>query len=421
MAIMMNLLFKSAVRVGVLCIVSSHVALVYASANTNVAPSSTVAAKPALTVTTAQPKVQTLPVRLTANGTIYAWQEALIGAKINGLQLTEVLVNVGDVVKAQQVLARFDEHTVRLDLASAQATLAEAQANQKEAETNALRARQLKQTLTTQPDSTSPLSEQQIDQLLTAEKTANARLAQAKTQVALQQLRLQYTQVLAPDSGTITARNATVGAVGQPNGQELFRLIKGNRLEWRGELLASDLAVIKAKQVVEITPSGQSGATKVQPIKIQPIRGVVRQISPVVDSTTRNAIVYVDLPASALQNPLVKVGAFAQGDILIGQRTSLTVPHSAVVIRDGVNYVFTVDQAQRVVQHQVTLGQRTSQYVEIVPVAHSSLMLKSTDAVIVTGAGFLNQGDQVAVTPANTTPTKPIAPASIPPVSTSSR
>jgi hypothetical protein len=74
-----------------------------------------------------------------------------------------------------------------------------------------------------------------------------------------------------------------------------------------------------------------------------------------------------------------------------------------------------------VVQHQVTLGQRTSQYVEIVPVAHSSLMLKSTDAVIVTGAGFLNQGDQVAVTPANTTPTKPIAPASIPPVSTSSR
>ena len=75
-------------------------------------------AKPAMTVTVAQPQNQQLSQRLSANGTVAAWQEASVGAEIGGLRLTEVRVNVGDQVKAGQVLAVFTNDTVLAELSS---------------------------------------------------------------------------------------------------------------------------------------------------------------------------------------------------------------------------------------------------------------------------------------------------------------
>ncbi|MBC7379087.1 MAG: biotin/lipoyl-binding protein, partial [Burkholderiaceae bacterium] len=101
------------------------------------------APKPALTVTAALPETTRLPIRLSANGNIAAWQEAVIGAESTGLRLTEVRVNVGDVVKAGQVLATFSTDSVQADVAQARASLLEAQANATDAAGNAERARSL--------------------------------------------------------------------------------------------------------------------------------------------------------------------------------------------------------------------------------------------------------------------------------------
>src|SRR6218665_1147920 len=57
-------------------------------------------ARPALTVTQAQPQRSPIALRLAANGDVASWQEASIGAESHGLRLTEVLVNVGDRVQA---------------------------------------------------------------------------------------------------------------------------------------------------------------------------------------------------------------------------------------------------------------------------------------------------------------------------------
>lgn len=132
---------------------------------TNPKPAGT--AKAALTVTIARPQLTRLPQTLAANGDIAAWQEASIGSEANGLRLTEVLVNVGDVVRAGQLLARFSDETVQADLAQARAALLEAQANLNEASANAERARSL--------INTGALSTQQINQFITAEQTARAR------------------------------------------------------------------------------------------------------------------------------------------------------------------------------------------------------------------------------------------------------
>ena len=78
-------------------------------------------ARPALTVTTTQPVVTRLPIKLAANGSIAAWQEASVGTESNGLRLAEVLVNVGDVVQRGQVLARFSDDSVQAEVAQARA------------------------------------------------------------------------------------------------------------------------------------------------------------------------------------------------------------------------------------------------------------------------------------------------------------
>ncbi|MFM7697354.1 MAG: efflux RND transporter periplasmic adaptor subunit, partial [Limnohabitans sp.] len=236
-------------------------------------------AKPAMTVTVAQPQSQQLSQRLSANGTVAAWQEAGIGAEIGGLRLTHVRVNVGDQVKAGQVLAEFAKDAVLAEINQAMAALNEAKAVASEAQANADRSRAL------QPSGV--ISAQQFNKDVTAETTAKARVESAQANLAVSELRLKQTQVLAPDSGTISSRSASVGSV-VGLGSELFRLIRGNRLEWRADLVSNELFRIKPGQKVRITVA--SGVEVI---------GQVRILAPTVDAQNRTGLVYVDLPATA--------------------------------------------------------------------------------------------------------------------------
>ena len=174
-------------------------------------------AQPALSVAVTTLRPATLPIRLSANGNIMAWQEAIIGNETDGLRLASVEVNVGDVVRRGQVLATFAPGTLSAELARSRAVVAEAEAALAEAKGNAQRARRLQ--------ATGAMTAQQIQQYLTSERTAQARLEAAQADERTQQFRMAQTQVLAPDDGVISARSATVGAV-LPAGQELFRQIR---------------------------------------------------------------------------------------------------------------------------------------------------------------------------------------------------
>mgnify|MGYP002133770402 CR=1 FL=1 len=133
------------------------------------------------------------------------------------------------------------EPVTQLQHALQSAALAEAEATLAEAAANAERAAGLQDT--------GALSASQIQQYATAALTARARVAAQRAAVQSQQLRLKQTQVLAPDDGIVSARSATVGAV-VGSGQELFRLIRGGRLEWRAELPSADLARVRVPTLV---------------------------------------------------------------------------------------------------------------------------------------------------------------------------
>ena len=330
------------------------------------------AVKPALAVSLTQVQSSEWPQQLTANGDIAAWQEAVIGAEAGGLRLDEVLVNVGDHVRKGQLLARLQSDTLNADLAQTRASLQEAEASLAEAVANADRARRLQET--------GALSAQQINQLLTGEKTAQARVTVLKAKLGADEVRVAQTRIVAPDDGSISARQATVGAVVQP-GQELFRLIRRDRLEWRAVVAANDLARLKPGMKATIFVG--SGT---------PVAGSVRMLAPTVDAQTRNGLVYVDMDASQE----AKAGMFARGEFEFDRKMALILPQSAVQMRDGFSYVYRVGADNKIAETKVKVGRRIADRIEIVE------GLTAGQLVVAAGVGFLADGDTVRVVTAPT-------------------
>ncbi len=326
-----------------------------------------VATKPALTVTTVMPQMTSLLIRLAANGSISAWQEAIIGSEASGLRLVDVKVNVGDRVAKGQVLATFSTEQVSAEVAQARASFSEAQANALDAAVNADKARTLQ--------ASGALSDQQIAQYLTQDKTAKARLEVAKAALAVQQVRLKQTAVLAPDAGVISSRSATLGAV-VGSGTELFKMIRAGRLEWRAEVTSTELVGIKPGALATVTAA--SGAQVV---------GKVRMIAPTVDSVTRNALIYVDLPANAN----IKAGMFARGEFDGGASNVLSLPQQALVLRDGFTYAMRLAPGNKISQIKLQTGRRVGDVVEILQGA------KPGEQFVASGAAFLTDGDSVKV------------------------
>jgi len=352
------------------------------------------AVRPALSVSVVRPETVDLVIQLAANGTVAAWQEAIIGAEINGLRLASINADVGETVRRGEVLAEFASESVEADLALARASHAEAEANLFDAKANADRARSLQ--------GTGALSAQQIAQYLTTEKTAEARLAAARAQLAQQQLKLKYTRVVASDDGVISARSATIGAVAAP-GQELFRLIRRNRLEWRAEVTAAELARIRSGQKVKVSAVGAGSVV-----------GTVRSVAPTVDPQTRNALVYVDLPnaGNASGKPAepgsghqLKPGMFARGEFDLGRSKGLTLPQQAIALRDGFSYVYVVGADRRVAQVKVQPGRRIGDRVEVLS------GVKPDQNIVASGASFLSDGDTVKIVSASGEPPASAAPA----------
>jgi RND family efflux transporter MFP subunit len=366
-----------------LCVALGATGLLAISQPSNAqAPKPAAAPKASMTITTGKPSQATLPMRLSANGNIAAWQDASVGSEASGLRLAEVLVNVGDFVKRGQVLAVFASESVLADVAQARAGVAEATANLADATANAERARTLQ--------STGAMSTQQINQFLTGELTAKARLESAKATLLQQELRQKHTQVLAPDSGIISARSATVGAV-VGAGTELFRLIRQGRLEWRAEVTSAELGRVKAGTKVQVTTA--SGAR---------VDGKVRMVAPTVDPQTRTALVYVDMNTKP-DGSAVKAGMYARGEFELGASGALTVPQQSLVVRDGFNYLFKIGTDNKASQQKVEVGRRVGDQVEI------TQGIAPDTTIAISGAGFLNDGDTVRVNNANNASNTPAA------------
>ncbi|MES2623901.1 MAG: efflux RND transporter periplasmic adaptor subunit [Pseudomonadota bacterium] len=324
-----------------------------------------------LTVNTDAVETGSFARYLTLNGTINAWQEVVIAPEVGGYRVEEVLVDVGDYVEAGQELVRLSGSLLQADYSAKRATLKQLQAEHINAQLALDRAKTIAEK--------SLLSKSDLDRLNSEALSAEARREGAIADLEAAQMRLDYTRVVSPDAGVISSRTITVGQLAQA-GTEMLRLLRQNRVEWRGEVPESSLPSLRVGQVVTVTS-----------VDGREHQGTIRVVSPTVDTNTHNGLVYVDVPTDEALRP----GMFARGKIEFTASSAQLIPLTSLVSSDGYNYVFVVGADRHVRRQMIETGVIQGNSIEVIK------GLQTGDNIVTKGAGFLKDGDLVNVVEAN--------------------
>jgi membrane fusion protein, multidrug efflux system len=231
-------------------------------------------------------------------------------------------VNVGDPVGQGQIIAAIDATALELAVRSAKAEVSRTQAQFENANATEQRQRAL---ITT--DTTTKAALENAQQLRAGAEASVAR-AQANLTKALEQL--GYATVKTDFAGVVTAVGADVGQVVSP-GQTVVTVARPDIRE----------------AVVDIGPDfpvplsiGLPFTVSLQLLPTIQIDGKIREIAPQADAVTRTVRVRI-----ALSNPppTFRLGTTVAATLADGQPSTLRVPASAVLTKDGQNFVWRVD------------------------------------------------------------------------------
>jgi len=365
------------------------------------------AEEPAAT-TTAKPAEANLPAirvtevgerqlvdRIVVTGTVQAVEEVYVQPQVEGLRIEDLKADIGDTVKAGDVLATLATDSLVLQksqllanrakveavTAQLQAQVLEAEANAAEAVRQAERAERLvksKAVATGEAErlrATATASTARVNSAKQAITANNADLKVIDAQIDDVDLRLARTDVKTTVAGVISARNAKIGAIAAGAGNPLFTIIRDNAIELNADVSEGDLLKLKPGQAVHMNIAGTS--TQVE--------GKVRTIEPVVNATTRLGMVKI-----SIDHPdIVRIGMYASAEVIVSDRKVLSLPLTAVTSEDGGMVVRRVVDGV-VTMTKVTTGVQDGDFVEI------SEGLKSKDIVVEKAGAYVRNGDKVA-------------------------
>ncbi len=337
-------------------------------------PAAAAQSKPALTVTVTTPQLRDWPQTLSASGNVAAWQEAVIGPEISNYRITEVRANVGDMVKQGDVLARIASDAVDSELAESKAAVAEAEATLAEARANQR----------TRP----AVARKRFLQRAAGHPDADCRRNRAGP----------------PERRQGPAEVGRTAALqGERDGTRRRHHLGAQRHRRLADAIRRGTVPPDSRRPAGMARRGHRRRTGPPPARPAgprwkartaiAVSGTVRTVAPTVDPQTRNGIVYVDLPPEAAK--ALSAGMFTRGEFQLGQRPALTLPQSAVLLREGFAYVFRIEQGPdntaKVIQTKVGTGRRDGeQHIEVTG-------LDPTAQVVASGAGFLADGDTVRI------------------------
>jgi len=333
--------------------------------------------------------------RIIVTGTIEPVEEAYVQPQVEGLRIETLKKDVGDTVKAGDVLATLSSDSLVLEKSRLQANrakaeavtaqlkaqLAEAKANEAEAIRQAERAEKLVKSRA--------ISVSQAEQLRATATAASARVNSADQAILANEadikvvdaqiddidLRLARTDIKAPVDGVISMKNAKIGSIAAGAGNPLFTIIRDNAIELRGDVAEGDLLKLQPGQVVHMSVAGTS--TKVD--------GKVRMIDPMINATTRLGTVKISIDDASV----ARIGMYASAEVVVSERSVLTLPLTSVTTEDGATIVRLVDGNGVVKMTKVKTGVQDGDFVEI------ESGLKAKDIVVEKAGAYVRDGDRV--------------------------
>ncbi len=263
---------------------------------------------------------------------VRARTEVRLGFRVPGKMVVRQ-AEVGQRVKAGQVLAQLDATDLRLGQDNALAATRAAQANFDVVAAEFKRYRELRDQ--------GFISALELERRSSALQSAQSQLDQARVQGAVQGNQAGYAALTAPGAGVVVAVDAEPGAV-LAVGASVARLALDGPRDAVFSVPEDSLAAMRSLQ-------GKTGALKVRSWGTQTLQpATVREVAAAADPVTRTFLVKADLGASALQLGQTAIIVFE----LPRQAGVIRLPLAAVMQQQGQSAVWLLDRASMTVKVQ---------------------------------------------------------------------
>jgi macrolide-specific efflux system membrane fusion protein len=276
--------------------------------------------------------------------------EVKVGSRISGV-VKRLRANIGDPVRADQIIAELDDAELQARLSQNIAALAKGQADLNLARSIFERTRSLKQK--------ELVSEQESEQVETSVKTAEAMLKQAEANLEYAKVQLSYTKIYSPISGVIasvsTQEGETISA--SLSAPTFVSIIDLHRLEVEAYVDETDIGKIRI---------GQEASFTVDTYSDMDFKGKVTAIYPkaIIQDNVVNYIVTVQIFNS--QGKILRPEMTTNVTIYLETRKNvLVVPTSAITRERGERSV-TVMEGEKKIQRKVKVGWKDNGFTEII-------------------------------------------------------
>jgi len=343
------------------------------------------AASEARPVSVAVARRTALQNTLTLSGEFKPFQEVDLHAKVAGYIRT-ISVDVGDRVRAGQVLAVLEIPELVAQLQEADASLDRSRSAHETAHSAYER---LKQVSEARPGL---IAAQELEDAYARDKQAEAQVAQSSAGQRQATALSDYSRITAPFSGVITKRYADTGALIQAGtssntqAMPVVRLAEDDRLRLVLPVPESAAPRIHVGTAVRVRV----------PALDRTFEGHVARLAYDLDRQTRTMETEIDVlnPGATLMP-----GMYAETALELGDKdTFLTVPIQAVSRTGSEGTVFLVGEGGRIEERRVKLGAEDTRRIEIVS------GLREGDRLVVGSRSQFRPGERVEPRPLPETP-----------------
>jgi len=342
---------------------------------------------------------------LTLSGAFRPYQQVDVHAKVAGY-IRQIYVDVGDQVKARQVLAILEVPELSAEVAGAKADIRRSEEAIHRAESEIHRAEstyaayhsaytRLKQASEARPGL---IAEQELDDSMAKDRESEAQVASARASLAESQSQLAVTQaglnrlsameayshITAPFAGVVTKRYADTGALiqagtaSETQSMPVVQLAEWSRLRLVVPVPESAVPQLRLGSAVQVHVSAMN----------RDFVGHVARFADALNEETRTMHTEIDVENT---NGTLKDGMFAEAKIsLRQQQDALTVPIQAIQRNSSGATVLIVDSQGRVQERQVQLGTEGSNRVEVLA------GLDENDKVIIGNRAEFHPGETVS-------------------------
>lgn len=333
--------------------------------------------------------------QLTASGYVVAQRRAAVASKATG-RLIWLNVREGSKVKQGEIIAKLDASDVQAAIAAVQANVRQTEAVVAQSNVELVNAEaDLKRAQGLQAQGF--ISSQAMDAALkrvnaakAAIASAQASVAVARSQLRVQQVNQDFTEIRAPFDGVVLNKNANVGDIITPFSNAagsqgaVVTMADMTTLEVEADVSESNLAKAAIGQPVEITLDALPDSR---------FRGNIAGIVPTVDrakATVMTKIRFEKLDPRILPEMSAKVTILSQAATDAEQKPVLAINPKTVLDRQGKKVVFRVkdDQVEMI---NVTLGRKIGDNQEV------TANLQSGDKLVLQPNDKLDAGKKVSV------------------------